>query len=52
MGDFRGYYIIEELLEEEPHKKFVEKFDIAGYKCFKPNVVEKYDYENAKLIKA
>jgi hypothetical protein len=48
--DFRGYYKIEELLEDTPHKKVVDKFDIAGYDCFQPNVVEKYDYDNAKLI--
>lgn len=49
--DFRGYYKIEELLEEEPHKIVVDNFDIAGYECFKPTVLEKHDYKYAKLIK-
>ena len=49
--NLRGYYKIEELLEKAPHKKILDKFDIAGYECFQPDVVEEYDYVNAKTIK-
>ena len=49
--DFRGYYKIEELLEGVPHKMILDKFNIVGYDCYKPTILEKYDYNNAKLIK-